>query len=727
MNKNDKRKNSLRNKLFAAIAMLLVSSIMMVSTTYAWFTLSTAPEVQGITTTVGANGNLEIALSPYTGDADDIGSGTEASNLPWVEKNLTWGNLLDLSSASYGLGDIKLMPAQLNALQDILQPSPLATPVYGADGRIDTLERTSAIGTKLKLDDNGTTIIPATDYTINDYKGVRVIGTYTSDSKYAITFNNYLSAMGIAAAEAQSLAEQSLTANGAKLAEMAIAHASAADPDTTNYAEYVPYMVDVIETLQASNDKIADALYDAVVAAGASTLSDAAKYATLMNMVENNATLEELMTYLAMADNDILVAYEYWESIEDSLANAETALSDAKTKADAGNPVLWSDTESTLNVLLTTTGMTFNEGKTFADFRTYASKYMDYTENGAPKRENYGSDDEFNEAYAEYEEVTRYMGNCATNMQIRLSYGSGIYPDIAAMVGDLSANVRISIIYGGLTLPNIPVTISTTTGGTSGALGAARDYLRGLGAYTDDTAQQDTITVLSDRYAYMVDFLFRTNASNSKLMLQTSAAQRVYEDGSSQATLGGGSTMSFRTGALDAQAVQKLMGAIRVVFLDTNSNAIYGYAKLDMASVRETEISAVQGETPAVLEYTADLYLYESSDNGLNLTTKIDEENAELCDLPANTAKAVSAMVYLDGNHVDNSMVANGTTSMTGSLNLQFASSEPLKPMENSDLENMTVSTEATTEPTEPSVDTTEPSVDTTESSVDTTEDPGNG
>ena len=63
-----------KKKLTAAVAMLLVSAIMVVSSTYAWFTLSTAPEVTGITTTVGANGNLEIALSPENGDAAGITS-----------------------------------------------------------------------------------------------------------------------------------------------------------------------------------------------------------------------------------------------------------------------------------------------------------------------------------------------------------------------------------------------------------------------------------------------------------------------------------------------------------------------------------------------------------------------------------------------------------------------------------------------------------------------------
>ena len=75
MNKKNMRQKSLRGKLIAAVAMLLVACVMMVSSTYAWFTLSTSPEVQGITTTIGANGNLEIALSPASGDPADITSG----------------------------------------------------------------------------------------------------------------------------------------------------------------------------------------------------------------------------------------------------------------------------------------------------------------------------------------------------------------------------------------------------------------------------------------------------------------------------------------------------------------------------------------------------------------------------------------------------------------------------------------------------------------------------
>ena len=87
--------NSIRAKLISAVAMLLVAVIMVVSSTYAWFTLSTAPEVTGITTAIGANGSLEMALMPSTGSLDDITTGVGGS-MGFPAANTTWGNLVDL-------------------------------------------------------------------------------------------------------------------------------------------------------------------------------------------------------------------------------------------------------------------------------------------------------------------------------------------------------------------------------------------------------------------------------------------------------------------------------------------------------------------------------------------------------------------------------------------------------------------------------------------------------
>ena len=88
-----KWKKAAWQKLMGAIAMLLVASIMMSATSYAWFVLSTAPEVTDLTTTAGANGALEIAI-PGTKVSEngmkepaEPTSITGASSLPTFESN----------------------------------------------------------------------------------------------------------------------------------------------------------------------------------------------------------------------------------------------------------------------------------------------------------------------------------------------------------------------------------------------------------------------------------------------------------------------------------------------------------------------------------------------------------------------------------------------------------------------------------------------------------------
>lgn len=137
----------IRSKLMAAASMLMVGVIMMVSSTYAWFTLSTAPEVKNISTTVAGNGSLEIALMPESGNIGAISAGAVGFNADAKTSNTKWGNLVDLSDVSYGLSSIKLYPAELNTTKDETGKvafngdgsSPLSIPVYGGDGRIDSV------------------------------------------------------------------------------------------------------------------------------------------------------------------------------------------------------------------------------------------------------------------------------------------------------------------------------------------------------------------------------------------------------------------------------------------------------------------------------------------------------------------------------------------------------------------------------------------------------------
>lgn len=172
----------IRSKLMAAASMLMVGVIMMVSSTYAWFTLSTAPEVKNISTTVAGNGSLEIALMPTDGLLKSIKASALGGTATVVEKNTKWGNQIILSEDTatgdyYGLNSISLNPASLNytkaegdAEATFVADKPLTIATYGFDGRIAELSAEN-IGVKGKTEN--TNKFGAEAY------GVRAIGELT--------------------------------------------------------------------------------------------------------------------------------------------------------------------------------------------------------------------------------------------------------------------------------------------------------------------------------------------------------------------------------------------------------------------------------------------------------------------------------------------------------------------------------------------------------------------
>ena len=178
----------LRNKLIAAISMLLVSSIMMVSSTYAWFTLSTAPEVKNISTTVAGNGSLEIALMPSDGMLGSIKNGRSTEGtVALTTANTSWGNLIDLSDESYGLKDISLNPASLKMKENSAElldnkAKPLSIANYGMDGRITTLDNSKIFVTGMNTESKKFTSNVEHPY------GVRAIGEVGADQNLGSSY-----------------------------------------------------------------------------------------------------------------------------------------------------------------------------------------------------------------------------------------------------------------------------------------------------------------------------------------------------------------------------------------------------------------------------------------------------------------------------------------------------------------------------------------------------------
>ena len=122
---------AMKRKLMAAVSMLLVSGVMLTSASFAWFTISTAPEISNIKTSVAANGNLEIALAE-TADAPPASTTTDSG------KNGTWGNLVDLNGY-FSSAAIKLKPVQ------VADNGKVSIPTFGLDGRISSLPEVTGV------------------------------------------------------------------------------------------------------------------------------------------------------------------------------------------------------------------------------------------------------------------------------------------------------------------------------------------------------------------------------------------------------------------------------------------------------------------------------------------------------------------------------------------------------------------------------------------------------
>jgi len=650
MNKARKKQRSIRQKLVAAIAMLMVSAIMVVSSSYAWFTLSTAPEVTGIQTSIGANGNLEMALN----NGGEIGTTTTSTD-DWTVKNLTWGNLVDLNNG-YGLDLVQLLPSRLDYANGVLAQNLLEVPTYGADGRVNGMKDV------IQGIYNGSPAVPNVEG-----NGVRLFGTAAdmSDEELALraakmNFSVYMSA-------AKGKAVNTLTANGATLAEMAIEFGMNGDTATFSRTQ-VEALYNVVGALEEAANDIETALKYAVKAAAATQAGGH------LFSIENQ-TLEQLIAALpAGANNTYLDTYvtklnELKDAVDTAMGIMETALVD-----DDKSEFVWTEFSAAINALMNSSAIKVN-GLSVSEIQAEPGEF-----------------------------ASAVMGT--GNIAMVVSSGAGVFADIADFTGDYTTPTitipEITYSLGGgspIKLTNLPTTMTADTD-----MKTDDDPPVEIPAYSVTiTAAMNSFAApggtgtasLSDFYAYAIDLAFRTNAADSNLLLQTTATDRIYEGNTNENTQGGGSYMEFTVATgFPLETAKKLMACIRVVFMSTTdgsaseSPTIYKVAVLDVDNL-ETTASGTVKVPLKIAEYTVtnnELVITTEDGKPVFATNDEDEYDATIMSLNQNEEQYLTALVYLDGNNVDNSMVANGDFSLTGKMNLQFASSAELKPMEYSDL-----------------------------------------
>ncbi len=131
-----------KKKLMAATMSLVIATVMLGSSSYAWFTISTSPEVTGIATQITANENIEIALDNGYEDAEDIDAVSGlVGDVGTAGNPYTWGNLLDLSTALSNMEEeLSLRPVAYTTEVDGSETVVvMQTPKFAVDGRIEEL------------------------------------------------------------------------------------------------------------------------------------------------------------------------------------------------------------------------------------------------------------------------------------------------------------------------------------------------------------------------------------------------------------------------------------------------------------------------------------------------------------------------------------------------------------------------------------------------------------
>lgn len=717
---------TLRRKLYSALAMLLVATVLMASTTYAWLVLSTNPEVSGVSTQVGANGSLEIALldSASWGNLGLLDGGDIDESKLGASSNTTWGNLVNLSEG-YGLNQIVLSPSRLNISKNDdsyeVTDNMLKVPTYGEDGRVTGLDSSSVVSK-----------IYANDAFSKDGYGVRGIGTVAGMSVFQIGMNSARNTVSNSRAAARTQASKTLSSTGGGLANIIVQkYINSQDSFTVEDVKQIKALAEGMQEALGEIELGLRAVFAGYVTTVDAAIGDETAYKTALEEINNQSVqLSELLAKYGSVTNMVPEMSTYVTTLSNDEASVKKVIEFCDGRINSNEGASWTDISNAIQGLVKVDNMTV-AGLTVSELEELM------------------------------EEGTQAVINAVTGgitseggLFITVPSDSGVLSNIADFAEDYEATVKVSLSISDFTLDNTDVVLKTKSNVDPAYLTQAASSMKK--AEVADAAGSAAIT---DFFGYAVDLAFRTNAENANLLLQTNSEQRIYDTSSNSSTMGGGSFMSFESSAgLSATKMVKLMSGIRVVFLDER-NKIQVIAALDMtlgkdvyAGVPETQIGDTEEYEKYYLKaYSGDkdyqnsdvitkkeykllpeessvefqegkviakLYVYafemtlstadHTNDEGYTenekyytggITLKEKQTDGVIMSLEQDVATKLTALVYLDGSVVNNSMVAaTAAQSMSGTLNLQFSTDVELIPMENRDLMNGT--TEAAGEST---------------------------
>lgn len=606
---------NLRKKFSAALSLFLICLLVMAYTSYAWLTISRAPEVTSIETNVGANGSLEIALLSEETYIDPSGILTSVGDSVLAQdpvvSNLSWGNVIDLTAEKYGLHFVSLRPTRLNVSggEDFatVGDNMLMTADFGADGRIRFV-RAETVSAAFEEDE----FIYHSD---EQNYGVRAIGTVSGMTSQQVALATARAAVQAYTEAALTAAENAWKENGSAVTDFLYRRFFLNEEffETTD----VEAIHNMALSIQDSLDYVDLAFRQGILGFAASQLQNESDFDDLRSLVNNRSV--SLSALIGSVGNSVPASFKDWVFQLDRMSGAVRTLIYNCEHWEQDTQEWTYLLEELLNVLVN------------------------------PNRAYMGSDQL--STYQAFSEMIE-------DNVLTLDPASGVLARIAAYAGNYSTFYRWNGTFN--------IEVRTADDNDPPYLIQLSEILKNLNAVSGDDSK---ITAnLDDIYGYAMDIAFRCNAQ-SDLLLQTTPTLRVTETSEIPITQGGGSYVRFESEYLDTEQLLHLMDAMRIGFLD-NKNTLMAIAKLNTSNYEENEGGV-----------TAPLYLYEYSvtpDGGLSIGERRSED-CTIVPLIQNSPMVITAVVWLDGDYVDNRLVNSMAQSLAGVLNLQFASSADLR------------------------------------------------
>ena len=723
----------MKKRVFAAALMLMIAVIVSITATYAWVTLSVAPVVSSVNTTMSANGTLEIALSNPEGTEPeelDIDESVSASSDVKVT-NLQWGNLINLSDSSYGIDNLVLRPAQLNTAS--LKNSPLWGAVYGSDGRITTLDSNYTFMKWKELAGQGTG-----DFMYSQENGVRAIASYTVTVSEGTSVEYTI--MSDAVVRAQNAVENAYADVAPKMADLSTMISSFAqgvvneklgsgsvDPFSSKDIQDVYNLyVAMLNAMELEKDAmVALANFQSFIAAQDPSLNHTHVTLTWDDLVANKANYNAAST-ATTSKNGIISITGLTQFITDlNTITTDTSYLE-RYYQNATTDVNNTDTTKCVYYWDTTTGL--DSGYQISDIvqRLISWTTMTMVIDGVETRLTSLSMD-----------TAISLATSLNNKHTNVYVCGGVmknFEQIAIDRNRLQGQTNESVVTVTVKAMGMPINVYgdcyTKAADSSYFM---TDYMAALGEKLlgSDVVGEDT-------YGMAVDFWLRTNAEETYLTLEGAIAAE--EDGTvysydginrvwgatgdellttNSTTQGGGSCYIYYADTPeDMMRSLQLLKSMKVAFVDPNGNNGNG-ALLAQASMDTENYYAVNGRitVPLAVEATSGVsYTYTDTDG----TTEMTGRAVTL--LTHDVPVMITAIIYLDGAYLTNDDVL-AANHIDGQLNIQFGSSVDLETLgDNKLLVAERVVTAAITQNGEP-VDTIDymTAADAAEKTVDVT------